>query len=141
LFCKSADKSFIIASELTTKLTKILILLSLFNSTLDVTSLAVLYSFITTSTKFSIENLVEVVIKEYKTAKEVTSRVELNKDNNINIFVNLVVSSDAIIKDLSADLQNKIKTKIKDATDLEVKEVNIAIKKAIQEKQVNIEKE
>ncbi len=91
--------------------------------------------------KETIENLVEVVIKEYKTAKEVTSRVELNKDNNINIFVNLVVSSDAIIKDLSADLQNKIKTKIKDATDLEVKEVNIAIKKAIQEKQVNIEKE
>ena len=43
---------------------------------------------------------VEVVIKEYKMAKEVTSRVELDKENNLNIFINLVVGSDTIIKDL-----------------------------------------
>ena len=38
--------------------------------------------------KETIENLVETVTKEYKMAKEVTSRVELDKDNNVNIFVN-----------------------------------------------------
>lgn len=91
--------------------------------------------------KETIENLVEAVTKQYKMAKEVSSRVELDKDNNVNIFVNLVVGSDTIIKDLSVDLQNKIKTKIKETTDLEVKEVNIAIKKAVQEKQVKIENE
>ena len=68
-------------------------------------------------------------------AKEVTSRVELDKENNVNIFVNLVVGSDTVIKDLSADLQDKIKTKVKETTDLEVKEVNITVKKAVQEKQ------
>lgn len=91
--------------------------------------------------KETIENLVEVVIKEYRMAKEVTSRVELDKDNNVNIFVNLVVSSDTIIKDLTVDLQNKIKNKVKETTDLDVKEVNITVKKAIQEKQTKIEKE
>ena len=91
--------------------------------------------------KETIENLVEAVTKQYKMAKEVSSRVELDKDNNVNIFVNLVVGSDTIIKDLSVDLQNKIKTKIKETTDLEVKEVNIAIKKAVQEKQVKSENE
>lgn len=91
--------------------------------------------------KETIENLVEAVTKQYKMAKEVSSRVELDKDNNVNIFVNLVVGSDTIIKDLSVDLQNKIKAKIKETTDLEVKEVNIAIKKAVQEKQVKIENE
>lgn len=91
--------------------------------------------------KETIENLVEVVIKEYRMAKEVTSRVELDKDNNVNIFVNLVVSSDTIIKDLTVDLQNRIKEKVKQSADLEVKEVNITIKKAIQEKQSRIEKE
>ncbi len=90
--------------------------------------------------KETIENLVEVVTKEYKMAKEVTSRVELDKENNVNIFVNIVVGADTIIKDLSADLQNKIKNKVKETTDLEVKEVNITVKKAIQEKQTNIEK-
>lgn len=91
--------------------------------------------------KETIENLVEVVIKEYKMAKEVNSRVELDKENNVNIFVNLVVSSDTIIKNLTVDLQNKIKNKVKETTDLDVKEVNITIKKAVQEKQSKVEKE
>lgn len=91
--------------------------------------------------KETIENLVEVVTKEYKMAKEVTSRVELDKENNVNIFINLVVGADTIIKDLSVDLQNKIKTKVKETTDLDVKEVNITIKKAVQEKQNKVEKE
>ena len=85
--------------------------------------------------KETIEDLVQAVTKQYKMAKEVTSRVELDKENNVNIFVNLVVGSDTIIKELSADLQDKIKTKVKETTDLEVKEVNITVKKAIQEKQ------
>lgn len=85
--------------------------------------------------KETIENLVEVVTKEYKMAKEVTSRVELDKENDVNIFVNLVVGSDAVIRDLTVDLQNKIKNKVKETTDLDVKEVNITIKRAVQEKQ------
>ena len=85
--------------------------------------------------KETIEDLVQAVTKQYKMAKEVTSRVELDKENTVNIFVNLVVGSDTVIKDLSADLQDKIKTKVKETTDLEVKEVNITVKKAVQEKQ------
>lgn len=91
--------------------------------------------------KETIENLVEAVTKEYKNAKDVSSRVELDKENNVNIYVSLVVGSDTIIKELSADLQNKIKNKVKETTDLEVKEVNISVKKAIQEKQPKVEKE
>ena len=85
--------------------------------------------------KETIESLVEAVTSEYKTAKEVSSRVELDKENNVNIFINLVVSADSIIKDLSVNLQEKIKRRVKETTDLELKEVNIMIKKAVQEKQ------
>ena len=35
----------------------------------------------------------------------------------------------------SKDLQDKIKSKVKETTDLEVKQVNITVKKAVQEKQ------
>ena len=45
------------------------------------------------------------------------------------VYVNLMVSSNVIIKELSANLQTKIKEKIKTATDLDVKEVNITVKK------------
>ena len=84
--------------------------------------------------KETIENIVETVTKEYGSAKDVSSKVELDKNNNVNIFVNLVVGADTIIKDLSTELQNKIKEKVKQTTDLEVKEVNITVKKAVQEK-------
>lgn len=78
--------------------------------------------------KDTIENLVSSVAKEYEGAEEITTRVELDKDNNVNVYANLVVSNDAVIKDLSANLQTAIKEKIKKATDLEVKEVNIKVK-------------
>lgn len=79
--------------------------------------------------KETIENLVESVARDFKDAESITTRVELDKENNVNIFANLVVSSNAVIKDLSAELQNKIKERVKKATDLEVKEVNITVKK------------
>ena len=82
--------------------------------------------------KETIENLVESVAKDFKEAESITTRVELDKENNVSIFANLVVSADAVIKDLSADLQNKIKERVKLATDLEVKEVNITVKKVAQ---------
>lgn len=82
-------------------------------------------------------DIVESVTKEYKMAKEVSSRVELDKENNVIVFVNLIIGSDTVIKDLSSDLQNKIKEKIKETTDLDVKKVNISIKKAVKEKAQN----
>ena len=58
--------------------------------------------------KETIENLVNSVALNFQSAQEVTTRVELDKENNVVVFVNLIVSSDAVIKDLSAKLQNKI---------------------------------
>lgn len=79
--------------------------------------------------KETIENLVNSVALNFQSAEDVTTKVELDKVNNVKVYVNLIVSSDAIIKDLSTNLQEKIKEKVKTATDLEVKEVNITIKK------------
>lgn len=82
--------------------------------------------------KETIENLVNSVAKDFESAQDIVTRVELDSQNNVKVFVNLIVSANAVIKDLSANLQTKIKEKIKNATDLEVKEVNITIKKVAQ---------
>lgn len=79
--------------------------------------------------KETIENLVNSVALNFQSAQEVTTRVALDKESSVTVFINLTVSQEAIIKDLSANLQAKIKEKIKEATDLEVKEVNITVKK------------
>ncbi len=75
-------------------------------------------------TKDTIENLVNSVVKGFDSAENVTTRVELDKENNVTVFVNLSVKENAIIKELST----KIKTTIKKTSDLEVKEVNIKVK-------------
>lgn len=75
----------------------------------------------------TLENLVNSVVKDFESAEDVETRVELDEENNVNVYANLVVSSNAVIKDLSSNLQAKIKEKIKNATDLEVKEVNIQV--------------
>lgn len=87
--------------------------------------------------KETIENLVNSVALNFQSAEDVTTKVELDKENNVKVFVTLIVSQEAIIKDLSANLQNKIKEKIKIATDLEVKEVNITVKKVAPKQQEN----
>ena len=88
--------------------------------------------------KETIENLVNSVALNFQSAEDVTTKIELDKDNNVRVFINLIVSEEAVIKDLSANLQARIKEKVKSATDLEVKEVNITIKKVATKKQEEI---
>lgn len=79
-------------------------------------------------TKETIENLVNSVVKGFDSAEDVTTKIELDKENNVRVFVNLSVRENAIIKELSTNLQTKIKDTIKKTSDLEVKEVNIKVK-------------
>lgn len=79
-------------------------------------------------TKDTIENLVNSVVKGFDSAENVTTRVELDNENNVTVFVNLSVKENAVIKEVSTNLQTKIKTTIKKTSDLEVKEVNIKVK-------------
>lgn len=82
----------------------------------------------------TLENLATNVVKSTNSVENVVSRVMLDKDKNLIIFINLQVKQNAIIKDLSSGLQEKIKQTVKDSLGLEVKEVNIKIKNITNEK-------
>lgn len=82
----------------------------------------------------TLENLTTSVVKETNSVENVVSRVILDKDKNLIIFINLLVKPNAIIKDLSSGLQEKIKNTVKDSLGLDVKEVNIKIKNITNEK-------
>lgn len=79
-------------------------------------------------TKDTLENLVSSIVSGFEGAENVSSKVELDKENNVRVFVNMTVKENAIIKELSTNLQTKIKSTIKKTSDLEVKEVNIRVK-------------
>lgn len=78
--------------------------------------------------KDTIENLVSSVVKSFDQAVDVQTKINLDVNNKITVFVSLLVKEESVIKDLSSNIQNKIKDTIKRSTDLDVSQVNINIK-------------
>lgn len=90
--------------------------------------------------KDTIENLSVAVIKNYDSIENSNTRVEVDSENKISVFITLSVYSEAVIKDIAAKIQTDVKEEIKKSLDLEIKEVNIKIKN-INPKKENIVKE
>lgn len=78
--------------------------------------------------KESLENLIASVTKEIPGAETVSSRTIVDKNKNLIVYVTALVSKDVMIKDVSNELQNKVKEAMRRTADLDVKEVNIRIK-------------
>ena len=78
--------------------------------------------------KESLQNLIASVVKEIPGADSISSKTILDKNRNLIVYVTTTVSRDVMIKDISTELQEKIKEALKKTADLEVKEVNIKIK-------------
>ena len=78
--------------------------------------------------KESLENLIANVVKEVQGIEAVSSKTILDKDNNVIVYVTTLVSKDMMIKDVSSQIQEKIKQALKRTADLEVKQVNIKVK-------------
>lgn len=89
--------------------------------------------------KTTLEELVNNVVKGFDSAQDVQSKIILDEEKNLKVYVTLNVKENAIIKELSTNLQNKIKTAIKKTSDLEVKEVNISVKELQSEENQVIE--
>jgi uncharacterized alkaline shock family protein YloU len=76
----------------------------------------------------TIENLVNGVVKEFPGARQAQTRIALDAQNNVDVLVDLTVTKDVVIKELTANMQTRIKEAIKKTSDLDVKEVNVKIK-------------
>lgn len=78
--------------------------------------------------KESLENLISNVVKDVQGIEAISSRTILDKDNNLVVYVTTLVSKDMMIKDVSTQIQDKIKEALNKTADLEVKQVNIKVK-------------
>lgn len=86
----------------------------------------------------TIESLANTVVKSFDSAETVTTRVEVDEESHVKIYITLFVHPDAVIKELSNKLQTNIKETIKNSLGLEVTEVNIRIKNISIKKEPNI---
>lgn len=78
--------------------------------------------------KTTLEELVNNVVKGFDSAQNVSSKIVLDEEKNLIVYVTIDVKQNAVIKELSNNLQTKIKSAIKNTSDLEVKEVNVSVK-------------
>lgn len=88
--------------------------------------------------KDTIESLTNTVVRSFDSVQNVATRVSINEQNNICIYITLFVNPDAIIKDLSNKLQADVKETTKKSIGLDVTEVNIKIKNITVKKEPNI---
>lgn len=78
----------------------------------------------------TLKNLVEGTVKEFSNITDLSVNVVITRDNDVIINLSIEVTKTTVIKDTTSKLQTRIKKNIKDATDLEVKAVNIQVIKA-----------
>jgi len=79
-------------------------------------------------TRETLENLTNSVVKGFENTENIGSKILLDDEHNLRVLVTLTVKPGTIIKDLSNNIQAKIKDTIKTSLDLDVKEVNIRVK-------------
>lgn len=90
--------------------------------------------------KDTVENITATVIKNFESIESSTTKVDVDGENKISIFISLSVYSEAVIKDLAAKLQKDVKEAVKNSLDLEIKSVNVRVKNVTVKKE-NIVKE
>lgn len=78
--------------------------------------------------KESLENLIANVVKDVQGIEAISSRTILDKNNNVIVYVTTLVSKDMMIKEVSMDIQEKIKEALNKTADLQVKQVNVKVK-------------
>lgn len=88
--------------------------------------------------KDTIESLTNAVVKSFESAESVMTKVDVDSESHVKIYITLFVYPDAIIKELSNKLQSNVKETIKKSLDLDVTEVNIRIKNISVKKEPNI---
>ena len=76
----------------------------------------------------TIENLVNSVAKGFENTQSVTTKVIVDSENALKVFVTLMVLPNTVINELSVNLQNRIKEVVKNVTDLDIKSIDIKIK-------------
>lgn len=81
--------------------------------------------------KETIERIANGTIKGFQNIKDARIKVFIDSKNKIAIVIELQIIQNTVIKDLNTNLQTSIKEAIKNATDLDVNEINIKVKNII----------
>ncbi len=84
-------------------------------------------------TKETLKNMVNTVVNGFSSVKNVQTKIILDSNNDLSIMLAIEVSDNAIIKELSNNIQMKVKDTIKSSMDIEVKNMDIKVTNIVAE--------
>lgn len=84
--------------------------------------------------KESLENMILSSAKSIDGLEYVNSKTLIDKEHKLIVYVTVVVKENAIVKEVSKQLQNTIKDTMKNTADLEVSSVSITVKNIVNKK-------
>lgn len=80
----------------------------------------------------ALTKIINGVVNEFPSTKVNNTNIILDKEGHLSIDIQISVTKDVIIKDLTNNLQIKVKEAIKKSSDLDVKTVNVGIQNIIE---------
>ena len=76
------------------------------------------------------------VVADFDSVDNVTVKTDMDNLNHLIVNVNLDVNENVVIKEITVNMQNKIKEAIKKTSDLDVTEVNVKVKDITKAKEI-----
>ena len=85
--------------------------------------------------KETLISIVNTTVSGFTSVKDKKAKILLDENNDVSIMITIEVANDAIIKELSNNIQIKVKEAIKKSLDIEVKNLDIKIKDIVTPKE------
>ena len=82
-------------------------------------------------TKDTLTSMVNSVVSSFEGVESQQSKIILDSNNDVSIILTLEVSNNAVIKELSNNIQVKVKDAIKKSLDVDIKNLDIRVKNVI----------
>lgn len=82
-------------------------------------------------TKETLTSIVNSVVSGFESVKDQQSKIILDENGDLSILLTIEVSDNAIIKELSNNIQIRVKDAIKKSLDVEVKSLDIKVKNMV----------
>lgn len=79
-------------------------------------------------TRDSLESMTEGVIKEFASIESSQTKVKITKEKDVLIQIIIDVRKGTVIKETTSKLQTRVKKAVKEATDLDIKQVDIKVR-------------
>lgn len=85
-------------------------------------------------TKETLVGIISGVVEDFDSVNSCQTKILLDEENNLSVILNIETTKDTIIKELINNLQIKIKNKLKDSLDIEVKNLDVRVKSVVEQK-------